>query len=594
MATPSSPTASKRRSSRLSAAARVLRSHLGDFAVRNLINLGAVGGAALLLAADHPSLRLLGVLLAIASLVALVWRRRKQFRHPGHGNLLGYFVSVRAVLYFAVGAGYVLQRPDQLGWVWAAVAVGALLVLSEPLTKTLLDTPKQVVENLPGVRSVPPAPFAPGWLTVTAVLELVLGGLLAAVAAPGWIYLLLVVISALLTAVSVRYAVRASIISRRAEAKIPRALRDLQPAFALYYATVTGARYQLGMWLPYLERLNRPFIVITRNAETVPTIRELTSAPILVPKSNRVSQSLDQMVVPSLRAAFYVQGDPSNQTFQRYRQLTHIWLNHGDSDKQANFHPRHATYDKLFVSGQQGVERYAKHGIEVPPERFVIVGRPQVETIDSRDVALPQGTLRTVLYAPTWRGGRPSTNYSSLPVGEQLVRALLDRGATVIFRPHPLSYEDPQDAARIRAIHGLLEADRAASERAPGGQRLHVWGTRAEQEWDVPGCFNASDALITDVSSIASDYLASGKPLAMVAITSRGPAFVAEFPMASVAYVIEPDLSTLPTVLDRLLGDDTLVGNRLAYRDFCLGPRVGPHAAEEFLRVCAEILDRAD
>jgi len=331
-------------------------------------------------------------------------------------------------------------------------------------------------------------------------------------------------------------------------------------------------------------------VVITRNAETVPVITELTGAPVLVPRLHSTTGTLDQMVVPSLKAAFYVQGSPANQTMQRYRQLTHVWLNHGDSDKQANFHPRHATYDKLFVSGQQGVERYAKHGIEVPPDRFVIVGRPQIETIESRTAPLPPGSPRTVLYAPTWKGGRPSTNYSSLPMGEKIIMALLERRVTVIFRPHPVSYEDKADAKRIRQIHQLLEADTVASAATPGGTRQHVWGQRAEKEWDVPACFNASDALITDVSSIASDYLASGKPFAMVAVLSGGSAFTDEFPMARVAYVIEKDLSTLPEVLDHLLGDDTLMDARLAYRSFCLGPSVGAHAADEFLRIAGDLV----
>jgi hypothetical protein len=92
------------------------------------------------------------------------------------------------------------------------------------------------------------------------------------------------------------------------------------------------------------------------------------------------------------------------------------------------------------------------------------------------------------------------------------------------------------------------------------------------------------------VSSIASDYLASGKPFAMAAILPGGAEFAEEFPMARVAYVIEKDLSSLPTVLDHLLGDDTLVTERLAYRDFCLGSQVGARAAEEFLRVSADIV----
>jgi CDP-glycerol glycerophosphotransferase (TagB/SpsB family) len=350
---------------------------------------------------------------------------------------------------------------------------------------------------------------------------------------------------------------------------------------------VQGVRYQMGMWLPYLERLGQPFIVITRNAATVPEIAELTSAPILVPRTDRgMSGHLDSMVVDSLRAAFYVQGSPANSTFQRYAHLTHVWLNHGDSDKQANYHPRHATFTKLFVSGQQGIDRYAAHGIEVPPNNFAIVGRPQIENIQVRDHPLPPDAPRTVLYAPTWKGGRPSTNYSSLPVSEQIVTALLQRGATVIFRPHPLSYHDKNDTARIKRIHALLEADRQESGRQ------HVWGRQAERDWDIPACFNASDALITDVSSVASDYLASGKPFAMVAVTASGAAFTEEFPMARVAYVIEPDLSTLATVLDELHGIDSKAEQRRAYRTYCLGENLGADAPDEFLRVAGEIVNR--
>jgi hypothetical protein len=504
--------------------------------------------------------------------------------------LLGFFGSARAFLLFAVGAGYALRRPDDRGWIWSAVAVGAVLVLCEPLVRNLLVTVKQVVRNLPGVKTVPEPPFAPSWLAAVAVVEIAVGAVLAALAAPGWIYLLLVLASAPLLALTVRYAVRANVTSRRAEVGIPKALAKLQPAFVVYYAALHGARYQLGMWLPYLERLDRPFIVITRNPDSVPVIAELTSAPILVPKLNRVSESLDAMVVPSLKAAFYVQGSPANQTMQRYRRLTHVWLNHGDSDKEASFHPRHATYDKLFVAGQQGIERYAQHGIQVQPERFVIVGRPQVETIETRDTPLPPGTPRTVLYAPTWKGGRPSTNYSSLPFGDAIVQALLERECTVIFRPHPVSYEDRQDARRIRHIHQLLEADRTASAAA-GTPRAHVWGDQAEKGWDVPACFNASDALVTDVSSIATDYLASGKPFAMTAVTVGGERFVTEFPTAQAAYVIEKDLSTLATALDSLLGEDVLAARRLAYRRFVLGDAVGPRAADTFLRIAGAITD---
>ncbi|HEY5845227.1 MAG TPA: CDP-glycerol glycerophosphotransferase family protein [Microlunatus sp.] len=563
---------------------RLLQTELGDFGVRNLINLGAVAGAVLLLAASWAPLQILGAAAAVASFIAIIVRRSRQIFSGPDDALLGFYVTVRALLLISVGAGYLIRSPDSGGWAWVGVGLALMLVLAETLIKGLLGTTRIVVANLPGVPTLPSPPLSAGWVTLANLVLILFGGLCAVLALPGWLLLLAGAATIPLSAIITRYAVRVTVNSRRAEAATRPALERLHPRFVIYYAAVAGVRYQLGMWLPYLERLGQPFVVITRNPVTVPEITELTSAPVLVPRTDRgMSNHLDSMVVDSLRAAFYVQGSPGNGTFQRY-PLTHVWLNHGDSDKQANYHPRHATYTKVFVSGQQGIDRYAAHGIDVPRDKFAIVGRPQIEEILVRDEPLPPNAPRTVLYAPTWKGGRPSTNYSSLPVGEQIVRRLLDRGSIVIFRPHPLSYSDRTDTGRIQAIQALLEADRQASGRQ------HVWGQQAERDWDVPSCFNASDALITDVSSLASDYLASGKPFAMVAITAAGEAFRTEFPMARVAYVIEPDLSTLDEVLDALHGADHLASQRRAYRTYCLGEHLGPDAAREFLRIAGEIV----
>jgi hypothetical protein len=327
--------------------------------------------------------------------------------------------------------------------------------------------------------------------------------------------------------------------------------------------------------------------VITRYPHTVAEISDLTSAPVLVPKLKSSNGRLWHLVVDSLKAAFYVQNHQANVDMLRFPRLTHIWLNHGDSDKAANYSARHAAFDKVFVSGQQGVERYAEHGVRIRPDQFAIVGRPQIEGIETHDEPLPLGAPRTVLYAPTWHGGKPNTNYSSLFLGSKIVDALLDRGATVIFRPHPQTYGDPDQTGLAQDIQHRLNADRKATGRQ------HVFGRAAEFDWDIPACFNHCDALITDVSSVASDFLATGKPLAMVAIQQKGSAFHEAIPMARVAYVIERDLSTLPDALDELLGQDSLRAARKVYRSYCLGDEVGSQAPLPFLREVERILDGA-
>ena len=91
--------------------------------------------------------------------------------------------------------------------------------------------------------------------------------------------------------------------------------------------------------------------------------------------------------------------------------------------------------------------------------------RPQIDRIETRDMPLPADAPRTVLYAPTWHGGKPTTNYSSLPLGPRIVDALLARGVTVIFRPHPHTYSDPQQTGIAQDIQRRLSADRKASGR---------------------------------------------------------------------------------------------------------------------------------
>ena len=559
------------------------QSKVVDLLIGNGLNVCLVIAIVLLFAAEGLVLGLIGALFALASLLIIGWLLRREVRR--RRGLLGLIQAPRLLLMIAVAGGYLLRRPQDSVWVWIATGLALLAILSESTLRTLLGRTRSMATHLPGVPDVTKPPFNPSLVAVAPLAAALLGGMLAAFAAPGWCYLLVVVVGIVPALIMAGYVARSLVRSRQAALGVPAALEKYQPEFAVFYATKNGATYQLGMWLPYLERLNRPFVVITLHASTVPEIAKLTSAPILVPRLRTSAGRLVHLVVPSMKAAFYVQNHPANLTFQRFSQLTHVWLNHGDSDKAANYSSQHATFDKIFVSGQQGVDRYAEHGVKIRPEQFAIVGRPQIEQIEVRDHPLPADAPRTVFYAPTWHGGQPATNYSSLPLGSQIVAALLKRGVTVIFRPHPHSYRDPAHAAMARQIQRLLEDDQKATGRA------HVWGHQAETAWDIPACFNHSDALITDVSSVASDFLASGKPMAMVAIRqATAQSFRREVPMARVSYVIKPDLSMLESTLDNLLGADPLAEKRQAYRTKCLGDALGPQAADEFIRTAGAIV----
>jgi hypothetical protein len=282
--------------------------------------------------------------------------------------------------------------------------------------------------------------------------------------------------------------------------------------------------------------------------------------------------------------AFYVNNAVRNTHLIERRELTHVWLNHGDSEKPACYNPVHAMYDRIFAAGQAAVDRYARHEVIIPAAKFRIVGRPQVDAIVLARHPIGLIDQPTVLYAPTWQGPYADSRVYSLPTGAQIVGALLERGVRVIFRAHPFNYRFAGAKAMVTEIGALLAADRERTGRA------HLWGAEAEQERSVEDCFNESDAMIADVSAVISDFLASAKPFAVVSVGRTADQLRAEAPAAAAGYPIAEDLSDLQKALDGLLVDDPLAGERERMRRYYLGDLVGSRAADGFLGAAHELL----
>src|SRR5690606_38652364 len=85
------------------------------------------------------------------------------------------------------------------------------------------------------------------------------------------------------------------------------------------------------------------------------------------------------------------------------------------------------------------------------------------------------------------------------------------------------------------------------------------WASLPEQEHQVVtearpslyACFNVTDLLISDVSSVITDFLASGKPYAVANTGGLAePAFRAAFPTVAAATVLTPDATGVPALLE--------------------------------------------
>ncbi|MEU7801049.1 CDP-glycerol glycerophosphotransferase family protein [Micromonospora arborensis] len=354
---------------------------------------------------------------------------------------------------------------------------------------------------------------------------------------------------------------------------VARALRRHQPEFLLYFSAPPGSEYQVTMWLPYLERIGRPFLVVLREPEFLAPIAAATDAPVVYCPTLR---AMDEALVPSLRAAFYVNHGAKNSHCVRFTQLTHVQLHHGDSDKAPSANPVSGIFDRIFVAGPAAIDRYARAGVQIPAEKFVVVGRPQVESITVRPEPARGLAQPTVLYTPTWTGHHADADYCSLPVAEALLRRLLERGATVILRAHPYTAQHPASARQLGRLTELLVADRARSGRQ------HVVGAAA-RELSLTECVNRSDALVSDVSGVISDYLYSSKPYAVTDMGDEGDRFTERFPLAASGYVLRRDMSNVDDVLTALLDTDSLAAERWATRRRYLGDFPAESYAEAFL-----------
>jgi hypothetical protein len=425
--------------------------------------------------------------------------------------------------------------------------------------------------NLPGAPEEPvdPPRWPYGWAGAVICGFLVLGFVAGTLSLPAAVFLVLSVLAvAMLAVIAVPHA-RFTQYNRQVLDK----LRAYSPVLTMPYDGQTG--FHIGLWSPYLERTGHPFTVVTTDEVAYQRVAERYTMPVIYAPGGD-SRSIRAMLPETVRAALYVyNGD--NEKFMKIRRMTHVWLHHGDSDKEVSFRRKSAAYDVLVVAGQAAIDRYTVHGVHIRSEKFKILGRPQIENIQTATAAISTVDRPVVLYAPTWYAADYKNNHSSLPLGTAIVSALLARNATVIFRPHPARRKLPESAAAIAAIHELLRADAETTSRP------HRWGAAASDP-TFAELANAADAMVADVSGVVTDFMQSLKPFAMVATGDKTDTFRARFPSSCSAYVIEWDLSTLDAALDAMLGDDPLAATRVERRGYYLGGYENGASARAFIR----------
>lgn len=476
--------------------------------------------------------------------------------------------------------------------------------------------------RVPGVPAAPPrALLAPaGWAALVELPAAV--GLAAAhgrMPGPAVVGLLVSVLLGL--GASGLLGVNALMLHRRkvrprVTAAVREQLLELAPEVILYFGGGPTWTYQVEGWLEPVERLGRPAVVLVRDREALAALAPTTLPVVCVPNGS----ALTALELPRARVSLFVANTGDSMHLLRRRETRSAFIGHGDSDKAASTNPFSRVYDEIWVAGPAGRERYLEAALGVGPDRIIEVGRPQLA---SRPGSRPpvDGSRLTVLYAPTWEGWGDDPFHTSVStLGVRLVRALLSRSRVrVLYRPHPLA--GSRDAAVGRAdaeIEQLLRdagaigpeqvppppalepgrarrgdlLDLALASSSPAWSRQdHLARTEAwtRQYWeaaprqhrilrppapDLAASFAVADALVADVSSVATEFLATGRPYAIVNASARTDRdFRAAYPSAAGGYLLDPDLTELGVLLVAAAGGvDPLGRARRAARDHLLGP----------------------
>ncbi|MBH5334817.1 hypothetical protein IHE55_08425 [Streptomyces pactum] len=431
-------------------------------------------------------------------------------------------------------------------------------------------------------------------------------------------------------------------------------LAEYRPTVGMYFSGGTTSAYQANMWLSTLAALDGNPIIVLRERFMVQKI-EATDVPIVcLPKVAH----LMRLEHSTLKVLVHPANSGKTSQVLRIPTIKHAFINHGESDKLSSCNPYAKAYDEVWVAGPAARDRYQLADIGVDDRDVVEVGRPQLAPIRPY-AGPPTGAYTTVLYAPTWEGwdGNPG-NTSIMLAGENIVRQLLaDPAVRLVYKPHPMTGSViPQAGAaneRIQAMIAEANAKRggprpgpeAAAELARRTEELNrltttefrasadeiermklqgrpadghaarvdqalaawenaFWASLPEWEHQIitgprPGifnCFNQADLLISDVSSVVSDYLSSEKPYA-VANTSglSEEEFKAGFPTVRAATILTPDAAGVPALLEtvRQPEKDTLTGARAVLKEHLLGPS-DPPSMVRFNRAALALAAEAD
>lgn len=244
----------------------------------------------------------------------------------------------------------------------------------------------------------------------------------------------------------------------------------------------------------------------------------------------------------------------------------------------------------LLLAGENIVRRLLNAADPVriiyKPHPFTGIRSRKAKAVDARIQAMLEKAAAKRAADPRW-----AKEASSAAAGHSAARAELVRIEARLAKLATSGHAggDEAEESRISLADPAREAE-AARLRAEWNDaywRSFGWWEHRTVTGAQPklyDCFNESDAMVSDISSVVSDFIASGKPYAVTDSAALG---AAEFKRQNTAVRAAVILSNTAEELDELLAAvadpaaDVLAGARRELKTYLLGPDE-PTSMEQF------------
>ncbi|MFI8227604.1 hypothetical protein ACIGDI_02125 [Streptomyces sp. NPDC085900] len=437
-------------------------------------------------------------------------------------------------------------------------------------------------------------------------------------------------------------------------------LREYKPETVLYFSGSKDSAYQVNMWLETMEQLDSRPLVILRERVILANLAPTTAPVICVPGgvhlmnmdlttvrvalyAANVGKNIHLLRVPTMKHVFIGHGDsdklasvnPFSKVYDevwtagragrdRYAiadvgvrdddivevgrpQLAPIQGRQGVPDGRVPtvlYAPTWEGWDgnpgntSLVLAGENIVKKLIKAD---PPVRVLYKPHPFTGTVSKEAGAAHQRITALVEKAAAERAADP--RFTADTAAQAQAKAELARVEARLAELSGTAGDRGDEAEATRdGVVDLKKHEEVARLRAEWndaywrscGSFEHRVVTGAEPR--LYDCFNVSDAMVSDISSVVSDFIASGKPYA---VTDSAELGVEEFKRQNTAVRAATILSNSAAELGELLAAvrdpaaDPLAEDRKELKEYLLGPDE-PTSIEQFNTAVADLALKAE